>query len=612
LIQDKQAWSQWGLVQVTTWLELPSRQAAVGLQRALPAFIDRHGRTLGSVPHKVLRFDLAPLPSLHLIEHKDRLVVATLGLVGLVTLLIAAVNYVNLATARAGLRAREVAMRKVLGATRGVLVGQFLGEAVLTAAAAGVIGLAVAELVLPLVNAAGGLALEIDYVQGGRVLLAVGVVVLVVGVGAGLYPALSLSGFRPAAVLASARAPGGGRAGARMRELLVVAQFAIVIALAIATAVLFAQTRFLRTADLGFQRRGLIVVDSFADPALTRAQQSALLNLWRALPGVSGATVSDTAPGTEGVSGGANFRRPGETGTGPILRIVTTGPDFFRVYAARFLAGRALDQDHRLDGPVPPEQPGVAASRNVVLNLAAAKTLGFSKPSEAIGQTVFGEIPVGDKPQRSELEIVGVVQDFRFHSPREAVPPALYVFQPDAPDGAIAAVRFQAAEPQAVIAQMRTIWRQVAPNVPFEAKTAEANLSTYYRQDDQQTRLFTIGSVVAVAIGCLGLYGLSSFNTARRTKEIGIRKTLGASTADVLMLLLNQFLRPVLLANLIAWPVAYFAIRLWLSGFDQRITLSPLYFLVATLGALAIATFTVMGQTLKVAQSEPAKALRYE
>jgi len=173
-------------------------------------------------------------------------------------------------------------------------------------------------------------------------------------------------------------------------------------------------------------------------------------------------------------------------------------------------------------------------------------------------------------------------------------------------------VRYGQADPKLVLDHMRQAWRQVTPTIPFEAKTVEDNLQPYYQGDDERGRLFTIGAALAVGIGCLGLYGLASFNTARRVKEIGIRKTLGASTSDILKLLIGQFLRPVLIANVIAWPLAWLAMQNWLSGFDQRVSLNPLYFLAATALTLIIAVGTVASQAYAVARSEPAKALRDE
>ncbi len=270
------AWFIWGDYELSTYLRFPIPEAAHAVDANFDAFTDRHGvRDLGSKPppHELLRLRTAPLISIHLSNPKDATVVAALGVVGLLTLLLAAVNYINLATARAGLRAREVAVRKVLGATERALVAQFMGEAVLTASLGALISLALCELALPLINAAGGLSLRIDYLGADGILPTLVLIVAAVGFGAGFYPALVLSRFRPAAVLASARTPGGGRTGAQVRESLLVAQFAIAIAFTIATGVILGQTRFVRQADIGFQRHGLILVDKVSDPAVSDAQR---------------------------------------------------------------------------------------------------------------------------------------------------------------------------------------------------------------------------------------------------------------------------------------------------------------------------------------------------
>ncbi|WP_430637578.1 ABC transporter permease [Sphingomonas hankookensis] len=269
-LSPSENWSHWGSTSVMTYLRFDTPAAARAFGDRLTAFVDRRGTELavpGGRPSDMQQLALLPIADLHFApqgQNSDstRLTVVTLGLVGVFTLLIAVVNYVNLATARAGLRAREVAMRKVLGADRATLVRQFLGEAVLTVAIAALGGLILAELGLPLVNAAGGLSLTIPYAV---VVPALALLAVVVGVLAGVYPAILLSRFPAAAVLASARSPGGGRAGTRVREALVIGQFGLAIAFLIGTAVLLAQTRHVRASDLGFQRDGLLVVRSMAD-----------------------------------------------------------------------------------------------------------------------------------------------------------------------------------------------------------------------------------------------------------------------------------------------------------------------------------------------------------
>jgi len=606
-------WRHWGSQQLSTYLRFLTPEQAKALDDDFDRFSDRHaGSDLGPGPaHTTIRIRTLLLTAAHLLNPKDAAVVAGLSTVGLLTLLLAGVNYVNLATARAGLRAREVAVRKVMGATRSLLMVQFMSEALATALLAALIGLTMCEIALPLVNAAGGLSLKIDYFGSDGLLLAVLLVVAVVGFGAGLYPALVLSRFHAAAVLASARTPGGGRAGGRVREVLVVIQFAIAIAFTIGTGVIVNQTGYLRRADLGFRREGLIVIQSINDSALTADQRANILAAWRAVPGVVHATLGDIAPGVDDNTNSGNTKLPGTPGEGRSFNYVWGGEDFLQTYGARLIAGRFPDRSH--GGDFPPKPPEGAKVKplpgNVVLNMSAVRALGFHSAQEAAGKTIGEGAGLNTFVPHT---IIGVVEDIRFRSPRDPVPPTIYRFSLVNIEESAAGVRFSGADPQAVMARLATAWRRIAPTSPFRAKTIDDSLQHYYRPDDQHGRLFTIGAVLAVGIGCIGLYGLASFNTARRVKEIGIRKTLGASTGDVLKLLVGQFLRPVLLANLIAWPLAYLAMQNWLSGFDQRIGLSPLYFLAATALTLAIALATVAGQAFAVARAEPAKALRHE
>ena len=621
MVAKEDHWTHWGSQQLTTYLRFDTPEAAAALDNDLDRFTDRHGNAdLGNPAHKTLRLRTAPLPAMHLIDPKDAVIVATIGAVGLLTLLLAGVNYVNLATARAGLRAREVALRKVMGATGLSLVVQFMAESLITATIAALIDLALCELTLPLINAAGGLSLKIDYLGDDGVLPLLVALTVIVGLGAGAYPALVLSRFQPAAVLASARTPGGGRSGARVREGLVIFQFAIAIAFTIATGVIVSQGRYLRHADLGFVRNGLIVVSDFDDEGVTEAQRSSILTLWRAQPGVTGATVSMSSPGTTHTTNGSNFTLPGDKGHGLSLNWEVVGPDFLQTYGGRLVAGRTLGPAYGLDeykvdkptsstpGATPPAASSPAPPRNVMLNVNAVRVLGFTSPEAAVGRM----IREGDGSDAKPFRVVGVIDNIRFRSPREALQPTVYYFSAKDINSGIAVVRYGQADPKLVLDHMRQAWRQVTPTIPFEAKTVEDNLQPYYQGDDERGRLFTIGAALAVGIGCLGLYGLASFNTARRVKEIGIRKTLGASTSDILKLLIGQFLRPVLIANVIAWPLAWLAMQNWLSGFDQRIGLNPLYFLAATALTLIIAVGTVAGQAYAVARSEPAKALRDE
>jgi putative ABC transport system permease protein len=239
-----------------------------------------------------------------------------------------------------------------------------------------------------------------------------------------------------------------------------------------------------------------------------------------------------------------------------------------------------------------------------VLNESALTPLGFKNAQDAVGKPLVG--------RDRQLMIIGVVSDLRFTSPREPVAPIVYWSFGGGVDGGAAVVRYVGVGQGTILRRMADDWRRVVPTEPFEAKTVIAELEPYYRGGDQASRMLALAAVLAVMIGCIGLYGLASFNTAQRVREIGIRKTLGASTADILRLLMGQFLRPVVLANLAAWPLAYIALRAYLVGFDQRVALTPAYFLIASGLTLAIAVVTVAGQALFVARAPPGKALRHE
>lgn len=602
----------WGSFGMSAYMRIASPADAATVNAGLGAFVKRRipPDGLPSPVDQVIRYSVMPLTEVHFADARDPNAeksadpadVAILGLVGLMTLIIAAINYVNLATARAGLRAREVAVRKALGATRRTLALQFMTEAVLLAAAAGLFGLALTELVLPVVNAYGGAHLKLAYFGIDGVLVMVTLAVLAVGLGAGAWPAMALSSFAPAGVLASARSPGGGKAGSRLRGALVLLQFTVALTFSICTAVMLDQSHHLRTADLGFSRDGLLIVERLGVPELEN-RRLALMDQYRRLPGVVSATISSRSPATGSVSS-TNVSRPGHVGEEPSVVIEVVGPGYFETYGVHLAAGRAFDPANRLDdtaaGPGDSAESG-AIGHNVMLSESALPVLGFSSARAAVGQTVrFGGDP---------MTVIGVVRDVRFRSPRDQIPAVLYRYRSDEIPGGVAAIRYR-GDPAAVRSALETTWRGFAPTVPFEAKTVAQMLEPYYEPEDQRSRLFGLGAAVAILIGALGLYGMAAFVTARRTREIGIRKTLGASTTEVLGLLVSEFLRPVGVAAIIACPVAFLLMSRWLERFDDRVDLSPLAFILPVAGAVLIAVLTVLGHAVATARSEPAKALR--
>jgi putative ABC transport system permease protein len=621
--QEKFVFEHWGSSTLFTYVRLRSAADATAISNGLDAFVDRRsGEGIPPPAHKFIRYRLARLADIHFSDNQSRdgfkpgadpLFVASLGLMGVVTLLIAVVNYVSLATARAGMRAREVAVRKVMGATRRALIVQFAAESVAMALASGLVAAAMTELALPGVSAMLGEPIRMTYFGAKGVALPLMGLCLAVGLLAGIYPALALSAFRPAAVLASARTPGGGRSGARVREGLAVFQFAIAICLMICTAVIFAQIQFVRNADPGFRRDGLVIVKGVGETQIF-TRRGAIIDAFRRTPGAISVTVSDRRPAITDEAN-TNASLISNPRIDPTLAVERIGTDYFSTYGLPVVAGRPLDSVHRLDDRMGLKGADLRArGLNVVINEGAARAYGFRRPQDSIGQQIRLGAPSGPALAAT---IVGVAKDVRFLSPRDPVPPQFYM--QDSTLGPIdrsrsfsAAVRIKAGDEAAMTRRLETAWRTIAPDTPFQAETVQMAMKPYFDPDARRGQLFALGAVLAVTIACMGLYGLAAFNTGRRFKEIGVRKTLGASTTDIVRLLLGEFLRPVLLANLVAWPLAWFAMRPWLAGFDQRIALNPTYFLIPTLAAILVAVITVAEQAIRVARAEPARALRYE
>lgn len=601
ILAEGRAWHDYSGYQPMTIVALPTAQAAAHLNARLDGIVDaRAGSQLDVTPaHQVLRLRVVPLKSLHLADGRDT--VMALGLVGGLALLIAAINYVNLATARAGMRAREVAIRKTLGATRLMLRGQFLMEAILTSLLSMVIGLSLVELTLPLINTYGGLTLDLDLGRDWSALLGLIMITAVVGGTAGVYPALLLSSFPPATVLAASRTPAGGKLGIRVREALVVAQFSVVTASFILVAGIVSQIHHVESGNLGFQRDGLLISTSFADSALGQAQRTALLNAIQALPGVTAVAASSDVPGDGGEMNNNAAALDGQNGWYTHIGAVKTSPQFLTVYGARLLAGRRLDPAHGAD--LVADETG-RTLRNIVLNRRAVATLGLASPQAALDKVLhYGP--------RQELRVVGVVDDMRFGPPRAALLPALYELSPELPEGPLS-IRYLGPDEAAMRTRIAEVWRHIAPGVPLTLVSASDNLDRYYRPDRNRAHMLNIGAGVAAVIGCVGLYGMAAFNTSRRRQEIGLRKVLGATEGAVVRLLVIQFMRPVLIANILAWPMAYWGLERWLQQFDDRVPLGIGYFLIGSGIALLIALLTVIGLAFASASTAPGQALRKE
>ena len=564
-------------------------------------------------------WSIAPVAGIHLSKaiegqtpNNDAKSIATFALVAILILAMACINFTNLSTARAGQRAREVALRKVMGASRHQLVVQFLSESLVVALISMLVALAIVELTLPFLSAFLKADLSLAYFGADGVLLPIIGLVLLVGLAAGLYPAFVLSRFDPAPVLKSNRSGTDTQGSGRLRSALVVAQFAVSIALVICTAVVAAQTIYARSADPGYVRAGLLQVTGIGRKQLeTVADQIVVATA--AIPGVE--AVGRTTIGVDTDSSiNTSVRIDGNPA--PInLGMYNTDPGFFPAMGMKPLAGRLLSRNNpRDDAQFPPNddvaQAALAArGTNTVINVEALKKLGFKTPADAIGKVIRVGL-VDDKFGLVPVTIVGVVPDVRLRSFREPYDAIMFYY--DRSYMTEMMVRMKAGEAGAIRDKVEAVWKRYAAQVPFQAQFTDDIVREQYDADEARAKTFAAFAGLAIVVACLGLYGLAAFTAERRTREIGIRKVLGARTIDIVQLLVWQFSRPVLIANIIAWPVAWWLMRDWLNGFSARIDLGPQWFIGAGLLAALIAAVTIIGHAMKVARSSPAEALRYE
>jgi putative ABC transport system permease protein len=523
----------------------------------------------------------------------SRVTVYGIGIVGALILLVACFNFMNLATARASLRAREISLRKCVGASRKELMAQLLGESVIMALCAWVLALVLVEMLLPAFDRLLDRPIAFHYIADWRVLLMVIGIAAGAGLISGSYPALVLSGLRPGMVL---RAGGSGQAGSgRLRTLLVVLQFVVSIGLGIGAIVVARQISFARQMDLGFDPRDVIVMRTGGVPST-----QSFIEALRKFPGVRGAALSDTVPFTSGHPLWL-ARLPGQTGF-ETVRKIATDPSFPSVYHIPLVAGRLLSADREEDTlSNDNDATSSNAGHNILINVAAAERFGYT-PEQAIGKTII----VNNSP----VHVAGVLGNIKTFGALEPVTPTVYFYDPTHMQ--TLSIRISDRDMAGTLAFIDRTWRTFAPVYSSQRYFLSARYATYYQASEQEGLTLEIFVGVAILIACLGLFGLTVFTAERRTKEIGIRKVSGARTRDIIGLMLWRISVPVLVANLIAWPVAYYYLNRWLQGYASRISLSPLYFVAAGAAALLIAWATVYVHTLRLARTSPVGSLRYE
>ena len=593
-IYGRREFENWGSNNYATYLLMSPGYPIERLRAQLPSFLDRH---LGADAQKRNRLHLQRLTDIHLRSHLDSEIEANSDMayvyifsaIAAFILLIACVNFMNLSTARSSIRAREVGLRKVLGADRGQLIRQFIGESLLLAFMALSLSLVLVLIARPAFSVFVARDLSLDFIRSPELLAGLVGIALVVGVAAGSYPALLLSSLRPASVLKGSQ--GSASHGGVFRTVLVVFQFAISIILIISVGVVGKQLRFTREKRLGFDQEQVVILAM--DDAM-RGRYDAIRERLLAHPGIIDAAGSRRVPSGRLLDSSEARLVSGASSQPVNFRVAFVCADyaFIDTYRMEMAAGRNFSRDYPSD-----------AKEAFILNETAVRSLGWT-PEQAVGKAfAYG---YGNR----KGAIIGVVKDFHFESLHQEISPLVLFIQPS--DYRQISVRIRPEGIPETLEFLRQRWEEWRPNFPFQYSFIGERLDGLYQSEEKLGKVFSGFSLLAVVIACLGLYGLASFSAEKRTKEIGVRKVLGASVPGLVMMMSRDFTKWVLAANLIAWPVAYFAMRQWLQGFAYRISPDFGQFLLAAAAALLIAWLTISFQAIKAALGNPVDALRSE
>ncbi|NKB33270.1 MAG: FtsX-like permease family protein [Pseudomonadales bacterium] len=583
-----------------SFILLSENASIANLEAKLPEFVETR------VPDELkdsVTFRLQPLTEMHFgssdIQNSfsnttgSLSTIYTLAGIGFLILFIACINYINLATARSINRAKEIGLRKVVGAERNQLVVQFLSESILLTLFAFVFALVATQALLPIFNGFTLKSLSMTSLltpsMGGLVIA----LSLMVGISAGLYPAVYLANTR--VLLTLQRQLKSGSKSLSLRKTLVVAQFAMSITLLVATLIAMQQMEFIRAKPLGFETENLVVIDINSGPS--RSGYEAIKNEFLSHPNVQSASVSTRVPGEWKNIVPVNTRRDGQLESDSRLAsFMGMDQDFIGTFALELIQGRNLDR-------------GEADMNNIVVNEALIDAMGWQL-EDAVGQSVvLSNRELEDYP----ATIVGIVRDFNFRSLHEEIAPLVLGYSHTSIQSIdYFTARISAVNVSETLEHLEASQARYDPETPFEFHFLDEQIDLFYRADELTTILFSIAASLALFIACLGLYGLSAFATEQRTKEIGIRKVLGASIGQLLKLMSLDFIKLVLIANLIAWPLVYYLMSIWLNGFAYAQTINLTSFVLAALFLLVATIVTVSGHTIRVALANPIDSLRYE
>ena len=598
--------TNWGNNSFSTYVLLEQGADPKKIETHFPAFLDKHYGTYaianyGAPPDfiasKRTTIFLQKVTDVHLRSHLDSELevggninnVYMMSVIGLFIILIACFNFVNLSTARATKRAKEVGLRKVVGAFKNQLIVQYLSESMMVALFALVLAIGISLLSLGWLNDFTRKALELNIISNWTIVSGLTAFALLVGILAGIYPAFMISSFKPALVLKGQQGSVKGKGG--IRKSLVVIQFAISITLIIATAITIQQLDYLNSRALGFDKNKVITLpfyfelaenyDSFYNE-LTKS--SSIKNVGRSSRLPTGRLLD--SQGEARIMKGDSL-----VNSGVNLKYVTTDYEFFDTYNIKMAAGRGFSKSIPADD-----------SLAFIINEAGVRKMGWKSNEEGINK----DFQYGG----TKGKLIGVVKDFHFESLHQEITPMIFFISRGNYNNIT--VKIASDNIQTGIEHLRKVWKEFLPIRPFDYQFISDRYQKLYEGEQKQGQLFTVFAGLAIFIACLGLFGLATFNTMQRIKEIGVRKVLGASMPGILALLSKEIVVLIMAANLVAWPLAWYFMNEWLKGFAYHIDMNVFVYLLAAALAIIIALITVSTQTIKAALTNPAKTLRYE
>jgi putative ABC transport system permease protein len=510
------------------------------------------------------------------------------GIIAILILVVAIINYVNLATAKSASRAKEVGVRKVSGANKSGLIVRFLSESlIITAVSMGLAILIVAGL-MPLFNQMIDKSLTFDQLKNFSGIASILFLVVFIGIASGFYPAFVLASFNPAEVLKGTMNPGS--MSKRLRWILVVFQFTVSIIIIIGSTIVYKQLNLLTKKDLGFEKENLVIVrrvDAFWQQLETFRTQ--LLEI----PGVEKAGFSRSVPGTS-FSNNAFFRDDDPEKNTYLINQAQVSLDFPEALGVQLKEGRYFSREYGTD------------SLAILINEEAVKSLGLKDPLNSYIQQ-----PAGPQQWR-KYKIIGVMKDFNIESMHKPIAPVCFTIDGGGGGDQFATIRLSGNNINSTISEIEKLWQKFTPDMPFQYDFFTDRWNNLYSSEMKTGKIFLIFSFLAIFIACMGLIGLITYITDRRTREIGIRKSYGASIPVILGLLSREMIYIILISSLLAYPVAYFGSLYWLNGFASKISLNPIIFILATLISMLIGWLSISYQTIKAANYNPATALRIE